>query len=91
MVKNIRDSEQCLGLKENKFTDSEKEFKNATRSVVAKRDINPGECLTESNITTMRPFIEDAIPAKKYYETLYKIAKNKIHKNQVILESDVQQ
>lgn len=91
MIKNIRDSEQCLGLKGGKFTDSEKQFKNATRSVVAKRDIYPGECLTDSNITTMRPFTEESIPAKKYYETLYKIAKNKIHKDQVILESDVKQ
>lgn len=89
MVKNIRSSEQCLGYRKNRYTISEQRFKKATRSVVATRDIYPGECLTNLNTTTMRPFLDSAIPAKKYYDTLYKVAKNKISKNHVVFEGDV--
>jgi len=89
MVTNIRFAQECLNVKSGIFTNSEKTFKNATRSVVAKRDIYPGECLTSDNITTMRPFIDGSISAKKFYKTLYKVAKNKILKNEILLEGDI--
>ena len=53
MVQNIRIAEKCIGIKTGLLTESEKNFRNATRSVVSKRNIGKGELLTEQNITTM--------------------------------------
>ena len=89
MVENIRNTSLCLGERTGQFTHSEKGFRMATRSVVAKRDIHPGETLSESNITTMRPCMEGSIPASKFYEVLNKTSKVKISKNNIIMEKQI--
>ena len=70
MVQNIRIAERCLGQKMGNLTHSEKRFQKAMRSVVSKCYIKKGEALTIYNITTKRPFVEDAVPAPKYFDVL---------------------
>jgi N,N'-diacetyllegionaminate synthase len=91
MIENIRTTEETLNIKVGKFTDSEKKFFNATRSVVCKRNIQKGEVLTENNITTMRPALEDSIPAIEFYETLNKQANRSIEAGSVMFREDVEQ
>lgn len=70
MVTNIRTVETCLGYKEGLFTESEKDFKMGTRSVVTKCKINMGVKLTEDNITTKRPHRSGDIPASLFYHLI---------------------
>lgn len=90
MIENIRTTEETLNIKVGRFTDSEKKFFNATRSVVCKRSIQKGEILTENNITTMRPALEDSIPAIEFYETLNKQANRNIEAGSVMFREDVE-
>jgi sialic acid synthase SpsE len=90
MIENIRTTEETLNIKVGRFTDSEKKFFNATRSVVCKRRIQKGEILTENNITTMRPALEDSIPAIEFYETLNKQANRNIEAGSVMFREDVE-
>lgn len=90
MVDNIRDANLCLGERESVYTPSEEVFKSATRSVVAKRDICPGETLTEYNVTTMRPCLEGSIPASSFYKVLNKTSRVNISKGNVVMAKDVQ-
>jgi sialic acid synthase SpsE len=89
MAKNVRSATECLGERNSVFTDSEKSFISATRSLVAKRDIHPGELLTEANVTTMRPHLEGSVPAAKFYQTINQVSKSKISKNNIILERHI--
>lgn len=75
MVENIKLTEQSLNVKKNKFTQSEIKFKKAGRSIVAKEKIKAGDELTEKNITTKRPFLQNSIPASKWFQILGKKAK----------------
>jgi len=84
MVSNIRITEKCLGVKEGAYTESEKEFSKGRRSVVASHKIRKGEVLTENNITTKRPMLEDSIPASSYYEILGAIAKKDIKEDEIL-------
>ena len=71
MVKNIRDAEKALTTKGNKsYTESEKNFTNAMRSVVTKIPLKRGDVLTENNITTKRPCSEGSIKALNYFDML---------------------
>ncbi len=90
MIKNIRTAELCLGKKIGNLTASEKKFRSAQRSVVSKRNITKGELLTEANITTMRPALENSIPAAEFYSTLNKIAKREIKEGCVVYREDVE-
>lgn len=89
MVRNIRTTEKCIGIKTGSLTESEKNFRNATRSVVSKRTIGKGELLTEQNITTMRPALDGSLPAIQYYDTLSKAAARTIEEGTVLYPGDV--
>ena len=89
MVQNIRTTEKCLDVKTGSLTNSEKNFLNATRSVVSKREIGKGELLTEQNITTMRPALDGSIPAIQYYNTLSKVSTRTIEEGTVLYPGDV--
>jgi N,N'-diacetyllegionaminate synthase len=68
MVQSIRLASKCMGVKKSTVTKSEKSFIKATRSVVSKCDIRAGELIKIDHITTKRPYLENAIPARQYYE-----------------------
>ena len=89
MVENIRIAEVVSGKKSTKYTESEKSFSKARRSVVAKRDIKKGEMLTNENITTKRPFLEDCIPALHYFKVIGSIAKRDIGDDELLLTGDI--
>ena len=73
MVKNIRLVETMMDSKKSEYTESEKNFSMARRSIVVKGDVKRGEVLTEKNITTKRPLLDNSIPASDYYDVLGKI------------------
>lgn len=76
MVYLIRQAELTLGHKTH-YTESEKKFIMARRSVVSKTNLKAGDILTEHNITTKRPLLENSIPAIDYYNIIgYKVNKN---------------
>lgn len=90
MVENIRSTEKTLSTKSGKFTDSEKDFFNATRSVVSRRIIGRNEMLTKNNITTMRPALPGSIPATEYFNMIGKVAKRDIPTDSVLFLEDVE-
>jgi len=73
MVEQIRYAEKCKGSK-NGFSSSEKSFKTAMRSIVAKKPIKKGEVFTIDNLTTKRPFLEGNVAALDWGHTLGKIS-----------------
>lgn len=92
MVCNIRLVEQILSSSfENELTKSEKENEmiKATRSVVAKRQINKGDVLNENNITTKRPFLNGAIPAHLFYEIIGKISLKDIKEDELVMFENI--
>jgi len=66
MVQLIRQAELALVPNLELFSESEKAFKQAMRSVVAKKYIVAGETFTNENITTKRPFLEGNVPARNF-------------------------
>lgn len=87
MVDHIRYAELCMGYKTDNFTPSEQNFKQAMRSVVAKRDIQLGEVLTIDNITTKRPFLEGDVPAIDFFNILGHKVTNKIKSDTQVLKN----
>lgn len=87
MVDHIRYAELCMGHKTDNFTQSEQNFKQAMRSVVAKRDLQPGEILTVDNITTKRPFLEGNVPAIDFLNILGHKITNKIKSDTQVLKT----
>ena len=75
MVSNIRTAEIMCRDTKQKLTNSEKVFSKAMRSIVTSKSVRKGELLTEENITTKRPCLENSISAKSYYEILGSTAK----------------
>lgn len=75
MVQHIIFAEESI-LKQtiDEVSPSEQPFKQAMRSVIAKKTIKKGEIFTLDNITTKRPFLEGNIPARHFEFTLGKIA-----------------
>jgi sialic acid synthase SpsE len=69
MVKLIREAEKVRGHK-SEYTESEKNFTKARRSVVTKIDLKAGEVIAEEHITTKRPMLEDSVPAYNYYDII---------------------
>jgi N,N'-diacetyllegionaminate synthase len=73
MVEYIRFAEKSIQKKQSTpISNSEQQFIQAMRSVVAKTNIKKGDILTIDNITTKRPFLEGNIPAKHFEFTLGK-------------------
>jgi sialic acid synthase SpsE len=70
MNEEISLAELSLKRKKSEYTDSEKDFKMARRSVISKEEIKKGQELTQENITTSRPFLEGAVPASSYREII---------------------
>ncbi len=75
MVQHIIFAEEAI-LKQtmDEVSLSEQPFKQAMRSVIAKKTIKKGEIFTLDNITTKRPFLEGNIPARYFEFTLGKVA-----------------
>jgi sialic acid synthase SpsE len=74
MIEHIRYAELCVGTKTQNLTKSEQKFKQGMRSVVAKRDLKPGDILTLDNITTKRPYLKGDVPAINFFDILgYKV------------------
>lgn len=74
MVNLIRITETAFTSHEDEYTESEKDFISARRSVVASKFIKKGDLLTIDNITTKRPYLEHCIPAQEYELMLGTIA-----------------
>jgi sialic acid synthase SpsE len=75
MIQYIQFAEKSITKKSSMdISTSELPFKQAMRSVVAKKSIQKGEILTIDNITTKRPFLEGNIPAKNFEWVLGKVA-----------------
>lgn len=75
MVENIKQAELTVIPQLEEYSDSEKAFIKARRSVVAKCSIKKGEIFTKDNITTKRPFLEGCIPASDFEWVLGEVAK----------------
>ena len=90
MVKNIRTAESCLGTKKVKTTTSEESFLKATRSIVSRHKIKKGELITFDNVTTKRPFLENCVPAKEFYniQSCY-VARDTIEEDALITWDDI--
>ena len=89
MVKNIRLVETMLNTKDTEYTESEQGFSMARRSVVTKVDLKVGDILTEDNITTKRPLLEDSIPAIDYYDVIGKSVNVDIKKDDIIKRGNI--
>ena len=78
-----------MGVKNAEYTNSEKSFSKARRSIVAKNKIKKGQVLTEDNLTTKRPLLENCIPAIEYYSILGKKAQKDIAFDEILKIGDV--
>ena len=73
MINHIKDVELAMKSHTTQYTPSELEFSKARRSVVSKVDLKAGDVLNVDNITTMRPLLENSIPAMEYENVLGKV------------------
>lgn len=89
MISNIRLAEKAILTHTNEYTPSEQNFVKARRSIVSKQMIKKGEKLSEKNITTKRPFLEDCISASEWEWTLGKIATRDIGPDELIKQNDI--
>jgi N,N'-diacetyllegionaminate synthase len=56
LVNDIRDVERCLGTTQQQFSQEEREIAQVARkSIVAKRDLEAGDIITENDICFRRP------------------------------------
>lgn len=89
MVDHIRYAELCMGHKDGKLTQSEKNFQNAMRSVVAKTPLKSGDILTIDNITTKRPYIDGAIPAINFFDVLGRKIESNVDTDSQLMKGDL--
>jgi len=73
MVNHIKDVESAMTNHDSQYTPSELQFSKARRSVVSSVDLKKGDVLTYDNITTMRPLLENSIPAMEYENVIGKV------------------
>jgi len=59
------------------------------RSVVAKCNIKHGEIFTEDNITTMRPYLDNSISARKYYDVLGNTCKRNYNTKEILDKNEL--
>lgn len=72
MVELVRKAELAGEYRAEEYTDSEKPFMNARRSVVVTTDLKQGDILTKENISTKRPFFNNCVAAMDYDRVLGK-------------------
>lgn len=89
MVSNIRLAEVCATTKEGSCTTSECKFKTATRSVVCRTNIQAGTILTEENITTKRPLVEQAVPARYYFDVIGAVCNKDLESDAILSWNDI--
>ena len=89
MVLDIRNTEKCLGTKYGIYTESEKGFSKARRSVVASRDIKKGQTITDKDVTTKRPFLENSISAVDYYEIIGMTSSKDLKEDEILTPGDL--
>lgn len=92
MVENIRRVEMLLSKRTLTITQSELVYEQALRSIVALRDIDADERISNMNITTSRPFIKEAIDAR-HWDTIVDgnhFAKRKLYAQNVVLLHDIE-
>lgn len=83
MIQSIRRLEKALGDGKKQPTDVEKKNAMAARkSIIARKDIQEGECLTEDNLTTKRP--GTGISPMKWNEVLGTMAVRDFKKDELI-------
>ena len=70
MIQLIKETELAFTPQTNEYTESEKSFVQARRSIVTKRKIKKNEYLSVENITTKRPYSLEAISASQYFTIL---------------------
>lgn len=83
MVDQIRYAERCKGNKKG-FSASEEKFKNAMRSIVAKKPIKKGEIFTIDNLTTKRPYLEGNVAALDWGHTIGKVSSKNYNEDDFI-------
>ncbi len=86
-LKNIKKYSSIFGNRNNKLTKSEIFQKNQysfRRSIYAKKIMKKGELFSQKNITCLRPFKKNGIPAFKYFDVIGKAAKKKYKVNDLI-------
>ncbi|MAG25481.1 N-acetylneuraminate synthase [Candidatus Pacearchaeota archaeon] len=88
MVDNIRLVETMMGIKDTKYTKSEKEFSMARRSVIVIGDVKKGDVITKDNVTTKRPLLVDSIPAEDYYNVLGKHFIKDLSDDMILMNGD---
>ena len=71
------------------YSESEKNFIYARRSVVTKAPIKTGDVLTRKNITTKRPFVEGAVPASDFNQLLGQKMYQDLNEDEIIKYSMV--
>lgn len=89
MVDHIRYAEKCMGHKDGKLTQSEMNFQNAMRSVVAKTPLKSGDILTIDNITTKRPYVDGAVPAINFFDVLGRKVESDIDTDCQLMKADL--
>ena len=89
MIENIKQTEMMLKSSSEEYTESEKKFISARRSIVANKNLKKGEILTESNLTTLRPYLKNNIAASEYYNVLGKKTTRIIKKGEALFLDDV--
>lgn len=90
MVKNIRLIEKMMGKKTDEYTVSEQSFSTARRSIIVKGNVSKGDIITEDNITTKRPLLEDSIPAIEYYNILGKKFNKNLEDDMILINNDIE-
>jgi N,N'-diacetyllegionaminate synthase len=61
----------------------------ARRSVIVKGNVKEGEIITENNITTKRPLLNDSVPAMKYYNVIGKSFKRDLVDDSILKWDDI--
>jgi len=89
MIENIKQTEMMLKSSSEEYTESEKKFISARRSIIANKNLKKGEILTESNLTTLRPYLKNNIAASEYYNVLGKKTTRIIKKGEALFLDDV--
>lgn len=89
MVELIKLAEESRGTRTAKFTESERPFRHACRSVVTTRALRKGHRLAAEDLTTKRPFFEGALPAFEYFNVVGKVLKADLAEDVPVKRCDI--